>query len=997
MFDTTASANKTNNLAPEIISPGKNAGCDERGQILIHGAKTHNLKNVSLGIPRGKLVVVTGPSGSGKSSLAFHTLYAEGRRQYIESLSARNRQLIARLSRPDVERVEGLEPTVSIDQWTASPSVRSTVATLTEIHDFFRIFFARLGEMTCYRCGLPIRPMSPTQIYEAVLKLPQETRVVLLAPQVSGRKGKHEKLLAAIRKLGLVRVRIDGETVDVNSEIELDPNKPHTIDAVVDRIVIREGVGTRLADSIRLGLKLGGNRLIVSHEQLSKEEKKAVELACKQAVNGKIRRPKTDGKWVDAFYSTVNSCPECEIGFDTLQPRLFSFNSPYGACPNCQGLGWREGFAPNLVLPEVKGTLFGKGNGKNGSEKQSAPAVAPWQGSTVKTLEKYAKKLQPLFEHLALAPGKPLASLDADTLHTLCYGEANEAGEHLPGIINLLEEEYEATKSAAKKQKLDAFRSRHRCIACDGARLRPESLAVKITGLSIADFLQMNITQVRQHLVELTFDANQSPIAEPLLAEILARLQFLEDVGLGYLSLDRPSNSLSGGELQRVRLASGLGGGLVGVCYVLDEPSIGLHPRDNDQLISSLRRLQSAGNTVVVVEHDEEIMRRADWLIDVGPGAGVLGGEIVAQGCPNEIATNETSLTGDYLAGRKRIDLPKKRRKVCKTKVMTLSGAKENNLQDVTVKIPLSTLVCVTGVSGSGKSTLLLDTLAPALMNRLSGANQKPGTFDSLRGVSLIDKVVRIDQTPIGRSPRSNPATYTGLFDEIRKIFVQTKEAKRRGWKAGRFSFNVAGGRCEECQGQGLKKVEMSFLPDIYVPCPSCEGKRFNRATLEATYKGKSIADVLAMPISQAAEFFANVPAATTSLLALEQVGLGYLPLGRPSNTLSGGEAQRIKLATELARLGTGKTFYILDEPTTGLHRTDIEKLLSVLHGLVDGGNTVVVIEHNLDVIKTADWIIDLGPEGGTAGGRVVAEGTPEDIANLEDNHTGRFLKNFLG
>ncbi|MEI8371806.1 MAG: excinuclease ABC subunit UvrA [Planctomycetota bacterium] len=823
--------------------------------IRIHGARTHNLQNLDLALPRDRLVVVTGPSGSGKSSLAFDTLHAEGQRQYIESLSPYARQFLHQLERPDVDLIEGMQPTISIDQRAGSPNRRSTVATVTEIYDYLRLLYARLGESTCYQCGTLIRQQSLEQILETLLSRPTGTRMMILAPIIRGHKGQHREAIEGIRKAGFLRARINGEMLEVNEPPELSPQKVHHIEAVVDRIVIREGVEPRLAESIRLAVRHGDGLVLAS-----------------EAVHGGTAEP----QWRDELFSTLYSCPNCKISYEEIEPRTFSFNSPYGACPACEGLA-------QVACPE-----------------------------------------------------------------------------------------------------------------CHGARLRPEARAVRLAGKAIHEATAANVTAAYAFFQGLTFPADRRPIAEPITSEILSRLDFLGKVGLGYLTLDRPAETLSGGELQRVRLASGLGSGLVGVCYVLDEPSIGLHPRDNERLIETLEGLQARGNTVVVVEHDEAIMRRADWLIDLGPGAGRNGGRIVAEGTPAEVAANPASLTGRYLAGTEKIPVPDNRRPVAMARAITLEGVTTNNLKNITAKFPLSVLICVTGVSGSGKSSLLNETLAQALVRQLGGIAPNPGPFVSLHGASQIDKVVQIDQLPIGRTPRSNPATYTGIFDEIRKVFAGTRDARALGYKSSRFSFNIKGGRCGECRGQGQRRIKMNFLPDLYVPCPVCEGKRFDRQTLQICYRGLSIADVLELRVDEAVEFFQNHTAIARLLASLQEVGLGYVTLGQSSTTLSGGEAQRIKLANELGCVDTGKTFYILDEPTTGLHFDDIKKLLAVLSRLVDLGNTVVVIEHNVDVMKTADWIIDLGPDGGDNGGYVVATGTPEQVAAMEENCTGQFLRGSL-
>ena len=925
--------------------------------IRIRGARVHNLQNLDLDIPRNRLIVVTGPSGSGKSSLAFDTLYAEGQRQYIESLSVYARQFLHQLERPDVDLIEGLQPTISIDQRAGSQNPRSTVATVTEIYDYLRLLFARLGEASCYRCGQPIRQQTPEQILDSLLELPQGTRVMILAPLVRGRKGEHKEVLETVRKAGFLRARVDGEVVDVDDAPQLVRQKPHHIEAVIDRVVIREGVRGRLAESIQLAVRHGDGLVLASYEKKSRGE----------------------SHWQDILFSTHYACPNCKISYEELEPRTFSFNSPYGACPECEGLGARLAFDPELVIPDENLAL-------------AADAIAPWKGDGALAMRKHQRQLREFLSAAGLRWNTPLTNFKPKNRRQLLEGD----GKHFPGVLRMLAKQYATTTSETKRQRLEVFRGEVVCGACGGTRLRPEARSVRVAGKAIHEITAMTVAGAAEFFAGLTFAAQQLPIAQPIQSEITARLQFLQKVGLEYLTLDRPAASLSNGELQRVRLATGLGSGLVGVCYVLDEPSVGLHPRDNQRLIDALSELQSRGNTVLVVEHDETIIRRADWLIDLGPGAGRHGGRIVAQGTPAAVAADAQSLTGRYLSGQEKIPLPAARRRVAKTRSLTLEGASTNNLKHVTVQFPLSALVCVTGVSGSGKSSLLSETLARALMRRLGGMAAKPGPHQSLRGVSQIDKVVEVDQSPIGRTPRSNPATYCGVFDEIRKVFANTREARRRGYRAGRFSFNVKGGRCEQCQGQGQQRIEMNFLPDLYVTCPACEGKRFNRQTLEIRYRDQSIADVLEMRVDDAAEFFANFPVIARLLGCLQEVGLGYVSLGQPSTTLSGGEAQRIKLAAELGRVDTGKTLYILDEPTTGLHFDDTRKLLAVLNRLVDLGNTVIVIEHNLDVIKTADWIIDLGPEGGFSGGYVIATGTPEELAALDENYTGRFLRAVL-
>ena len=923
--------------------------------IRIRGARVHNLQNLDLDIPRNRLVVMTGPSGSGKSSLAFDTLYAEGQRQYIESLSVYARQFLHQLERPDVDLIEGLQPTISIDQRAGINNPRSTVATVTELYDYLRLLYARLGEPSCYQCGAPIRQQTPEQILHDLLALADGTRVMILAPMVRGRKGQHKEILDEIRKAGFLRARVDGQVIDVENPPELVRQKAHHIEAIIDRIVVREGVRHRLAESIKLAVKHGDGLVLATHEE--------------KANGGSV--------WHDHLFSTQYACPNCKISYEELEPRTFSFNSPYGVCSVCEGLGVRVEFDPELLVPDWSLSL-------------AAGALAPWKTTTL------PRKLHSVLEQFLTQAGStwetPLAELKPKVHEQLLRGD----GKKFPGLLVLLEKEYATATNDANRLRLETFRGEVVCPECGGARLRAEARSVRLAEKAIHEVTRMTVRQARGFFAQLEFPEEDQPIAEPIVSEIVSRLAFLDKVGLDYLTLDRPADTLSGGELQRVRLASGLGSGLVGVCYVLDEPSIGLHPRDNCRLIDAVRNLQRLGNTVVVVEHDEAIMQRADWLIDLGPGAGRHGGQVVSQGTPEQVAADPNSVTGRYLSGNLEIPVPQRRRKVAKTRSIVIEGVRTNNLKNVTAWFPLSALVCVTGVSGSGKSSLLNETLARALIRRMGGMAPKPGPHDSLRGTSRIDKVVVIDQSPIGRTPRSNPATFAGVFDEIRKVFANTRDAKRHGYKVGRFSFNVKGGRCEECQGQGQQKIEMNFLPDLYVTCPTCEGKRFNRQTLEIRYRDKSIADVLDMRVDDAVGFFENFPAIARLLKSLQEVGLGYVTLGQSSTTLSGGEAQRIKLATELSRVDTGNTLYILDEPTTGLHFDDIRKLLDVLGRLVDLGNTVIVIEHNLDVIKSADWILDLGPEGGDAGGQIVATGTPEEIAAVEGNYTGVHLRGAL-
>jgi excinuclease ABC subunit A len=949
---------------PESVNSSTTAqpnGAAQQGEsIRIRGARVHNLQNIDLDIPRDRLVVITGPSGSGKSSLAFDTLFAEGQRQYIESLSVYARQFLHQLERPDVDLIEGLQPTISIDQRGGSQNPRSTVATVTEIYDHLRLLMARLGTPHCYQCGAPIRQQSPEEILEELLQLPAGTKVMILAPLVRGRKGQHREVLDAIRKAGFIRARVNGEVVDVEASPELNPRKTHRIEAVIDRIVIREGISDRLAESLHLAVTHGeGTVLVSSFERQSEGD--------------------TEGTWHDALYSTVYACPNCKVSYEELEPRTFSFNSPYGACPTCDGLGWRVEFDPELVLPDASLSLAQR-------------AVAPWKSDTKASERRHRQLLSGFLESNSLRWNMPLAEWKPVALAQFLRGDERE----FPGLLILLEKEYATALRPATRERLESFRGQVLCPDCRGARLRPEARNVRFAGRAIHELTALGVQRAREFFSQVEVHPDDLPIYQPIASEIQNRLTFLSKVGLDYLTLDRPADTLSGGELQRVRLTTGIGSGLVGVCYVLDEPSIGLHPRDNQRLIDAIRELQAQGNTVLVVEHDQTMMLQADQLIDMGPGAGLQGGRVVAQGTPLEVCADPRSLTGKYLSGELRIPLPATRRRIAKTRSITIDDATTNNLKHASVQFPLEALVCVTGVSGSGKSSLLTETLARAINRRLTGLGPKPGPHGSLRGVNHIDKLVEIDQSPIGRTPRSNPATYTGVFDEIRRVFVETREARQRGYRSGRFSFNTKGGRCEQCQGQGVQKIEMNFLPDLYVACPACAGKRFNRQTLEIVYRGRSIADVLDMRIEEASGFFENFPAIRRMLASLGEVGLGYLTLGQPSTTLSGGEAQRIKLATELGRVDTGKTLYLLDEPTTGLHFDDIKQLLQVLSRLVDRGNTVIVIEHNLDVIKTADWIIDLGPEGGDGGGQVVAVGTPEQIASLADNHTGTYLRPLL-
>ncbi|GAC41364.1 excinuclease [Paenibacillus popilliae ATCC 14706] len=933
--------------------------------IVIKGARAHNLKNIDVTIPRDKFVVLTGLSGSGKSSLAFDTIYAEGQRRYVESLSAYARQFLGQMEKPDVDSIDGLSPAISIDQKTTSRNPRSTVGTVTEIYDYVRLLYARIGRPHCPVHGIEITSQTVEQMVDRMLAYPERTRLQILAPVISGRKGEHKGVFADIQKQGFVRVRVDGEIRDVSETIELEKNRKHNIEVVVDRIVVKDEVQARLADSIETALHMSGGRIIV--DIIGEEE---------------------------LVFSSNLACPECGFSIDELSPRMFSFNSPFGACPDCDGLGVKMIVDPELLIPDSSKTI-GEG------------AFQAWAGSTSNY---YPQFLQAVCEHYGIPMNVPVSQLEPEQMTKLLhgtggekvrfryendFGHKKEAQVAFEGIIHNLERRYRETASEAVREHIEGFMSAKPCGTCKGHRLRKESLAVTINAQNMAYVTALSIGEAQRFFSSLELTEKEQMIAHLILKEINARLGFLVNVGLDYLTLSRAAGTLSGGEAQRIRLATQIGSSLMGVLYILDEPSIGLHQRDNDRLIQTLEHMRNLGNTLIVVEHDEDTMLAADHIIDIGPGAGIHGGQVIAEGTPEEIMKDKHSLTGQYLSGRKFIPVPSKRR-APDGRWLEIIGAKENNLRSVNVKLPLGVFTAVTGVSGSGKSTLVNEILYKTLARDLNRAKVRPGQYKEIRGLEHIDKVIDIDQSPIGRTPRSNPATYTGVFDDIRDLFSTTNEAKIRGYKKGRFSFNVKGGRCEACRGDGIIKIEMHFLPDVYVPCEVCKGKRYNRETLEVKYKGKSIADVLELTIEDAAEFFQNVPRIHRKIQTLLDVGLGYMKLGQPATTLSGGEAQRVKLAAELHRRSTGKTFYILDEPTTGLHVADIDRLLQVLHRLVDSGETVLVIEHNLDVIKTADYLIDLGPEGGSGGGTMVATGTPEQVVKVAGSYTGRYLKPIL-
>lgn len=923
--------------------------------IRIFGAREHNLKNINIDIPRDKMVVITGLSGSGKSSLAFDTIYAEGQRKYVESLSAYARQFLEMMQKPDVEHIEGLPPTIAIEQRSATSNPRSTVATTTEIYDYLRLLFARVGTPHCYKCGKEIRSQPVSKIVDTVLSWTEGTKIMILAPVIRGQKGTHKDVFKRIQTEGFVRVRVNGTIYDLKDvpSLEKDKFKKHNIEAVIDRLIVKPQISTRLADSVELAIRLAEGLVIISREN-------------------------EGGNWDDAVFSEKYACPDCGISLSELEPRIFSFNAPYGACPDCDGLGTILEFDPDLIVPDPTRSL-------------SEGAIDAWRHCGKRMTIWYSQILKQFCHDFDISPSTPFKDLSPKIRKTLLFGS-----DDFEGVIPNLNHRFEHTDSEFVKEQLHRYLSEQPCRSCGGARLRPEALAVKINNMNIYDITKMSIGTAYDFFDKLSLSGEKQIIAEQVLKEIRHRLTFMVDVGLDYLTLNRASGTLSGGEAQRIRLATQVGSGLVGVCYVLDEPTIGLHQRDNDRLILTLKRLRDLGNTVLVVEHDEQTMFEADQLIDIGPGPGEHGGYVVAQGSVREIMDNPKSITGKYLSGKIQMETPAERRKLDLANSIEIKGACENNLKNIDVKFPLGGFICVTGVSGSGKSTLVTQTLLKAIKRKLYNSHDKPGQFSSISGVQRIDKIIEIDQSPIGRTPRSNPATYVGVFDLIRSLFAQAKEAKIRGYKSGRFSFNVKGGRCEACQGQGTKKIEMHFLPDIFITCEECKGTRYNRETLEIKFRGKNIAEVLDMRIEEALTFFENFPRIRQQIQALHDVGLGYMSLGQSSTTLSGGEAQRVKLASELGKSATGKTLYILDEPTTGLHFADIHNLLNVLNRLVDLGNTVIVIEHNLDVIKSADYLIDLGPEGGDRGGTIVATGTPEEIVENANSYTGRFLADKL-
>lgn len=936
-----------------------------KDKIIIKGAREHNLKNIDIELPRDKFIVFTGLSGSGKSSLAFDTIYAEGQRRYVESLSSYARQFLGQMDKPDLDYIEGLSPAISIDQKTTNRNPRSTVGTVTEVYDYLRLLYARIGIPHCPKCGKEINQQSVDQIVDRVMALPDKTKLQIMAPVVRGRKGEHAKLLENAKRNGFVRVRIDGEIMDINEDIKLDKNKKHNIEIVIDRVVIKEGIESRVSDSIETALKLAEGLVLID------------------IIDGE-----------EMLLSEKFACPDCEINIGDIAPRMFSFNNPFGKCPHCDGLGTLMEISPDLVIPD-KTLSINEGG------------IKPWgvlrDDSWTRTIVTAASK------ELGFSLDEAIGNFSSEIVNMFLYGSngrkfraqyewengKGEINQGIEGVIPNLNRRFKETSSDYIKEEIQRYMSIKTCPKCKGARLKEESLAVTVGDLSINKVCDLAIRDELKFFEELKLTERQGMIASQILKEIKARLRFLVDVGLDYLALSRAASTLSGGESQRIRLATQIGSSLVGVLYILDEPSIGLHQRDNDKLLKTLKHLRDIGNTLIVVEHDEDTMREADYIVDIGPGAGAHGGKVVAAGAPVEIAASEDSLTGKYLSGRRKIDIPAERKKP-NGKWIKIKGARENNLKKINVDFPMGVFTCVTGVSGSGKSTLVNEILYKGVAKELNGARDNPGVHDSITGIEHIDKIIDIDQSPIGRTPRSNPATYTGVFDHIREVFALTNEAKMRGYKNGRFSFNVKGGRCEACSGDGIIKIEMQFLSDVYIPCEVCKGKRYNRETLEVKYKGKNIADVLDMTVEEALEFFENIPKIKNKLQTLYDVGLSYVKLGQPSTQLSGGEAQRVKLATELSRRSTGKTLYILDEPTTGLHMEDVRRLIEIIQRLVEGGNTVIVIEHNLDVIKCSDYIIDLGPEGGDRGGTLIAAGTPEEIAKNKNSYTGEYVKRVL-
>ncbi|MCG1144847.1 excinuclease ABC subunit UvrA [Staphylococcus epidermidis] len=933
--------------------------------IVVKGARAHNLKGVDIELPKNKLIVMTGLSGSGKSSLAFDTIYAEGQRRYVESLSAYARQFLGQMDKPDVDTIEGLSPAISIDQKTTSKNPRSTVATVTEIYDYIRLLYARVGKPYCPYHGIEIESQTVQQMVDRILELEERTKIQLLAPVISHRKGSHEKLIEDIGKKGYVRLRVDDEIVDVNEVPQLDKNKNHTIEVVVDRLVVKDGIETRLADSIETALELAEGNLTVD------------------VINGE-----------ELKFSENHACPICGFSIGELEPRMFSFNSPFGACPTCDGLGQKLKVDLDLVIPDKNKTL-------------NEGAIEPWEPTSS---DFYPTLLKRVCEVYKINMDKPYKKLTDRQKNILMNGSGEKEIEFtftqrnggtrkrkmvFEGVVANIDRRYHESPSEYTREMMSKYMTELPCETCHGKRLSKEALSVYVGDYNIGEVVKYSIKNALYYFENLKLSDQDKSIADQILKEIISRLSFLNNVGLEYLTLDRSSGTLSGGEAQRIRLATQIGSRLTGVLYVLDEPSIGLHQRDNDRLINTLKEMRDLGNTLIVVEHDDDTMRAADYLVDVGPGAGNHGGEVVSSGTPNKVMKDKKSLTGQYLSGKKRIEVPEYRREITDRKIQ-IKGAKSNNLKNVNVDFPLSVLTVVTGVSGSGKSSLVNEILYKALAQKINKSKVKPGNFDEIKGIDQLDKIIDIDQSPIGRTPRSNPATYTGVFDDIRDVFAQTNEAKIRGYQKGRFSFNVKGGRCEACKGDGIIKIEMHFLPDVYVPCEVCDGKRYNRETLEVTYKGKNIADVLEMTVEEATHFFENIPKIKRKLQTLVDVGLGYITLGQQATTLSGGEAQRVKLASELHKRSTGRSIYILDEPTTGLHVDDISRLLKVLNRIVENGDTVVIIEHNLDVIKTADHIIDLGPEGGEGGGTIIATGTPEEIAQNKESYTGQYLKPVL-